>query len=179
VPSEGTMQFDLEEAIGMLGRTPAVLTALLSDIPDAWLHNREGEGTFSAHDVLGHLIFGEQTDWIPRTRIILESGEARPFEPFDRRGHESVIAGRPVDELLQQFSTLRVANLETLRGFRLDERAIGATGMHPALGRVTLRELLATWVAHDLSHIGQMVRVMGKRYREDVGPWREYLRIMG
>lgn len=172
------MSFCLEESIEILSRTPAVLSTLLGGLPEEWVHCREGVGTFSPHEVLGHLVFGEQTDWIPRTRIILESGESRPFEPFDRRGHEAFTVTRSNAELLREFATLRAASLEALRALQLDERALNARGVHPSLGPVTLRELLASWVVHDLGHISQIVRVMAKRLREDVGPWRE-MTILG
>lgn len=166
------MSFCLNESIEILSRTPAVLATLLGGLPEDWSHCREGEGTFSPHEVLGHLIFGEQTDWIPRTRIILESGESRPFDPFDRRGHEALTTTRSTAELLRDFTALRSASLQALRTLQLDERALDARGMQPSLGSVTLRELLASWVVHDFNHIAQIVRVMAKRYRDDVGPWR-------
>jgi hypothetical protein len=172
------MKFCLEESIDILSRTPGVLSALLGGLPDAWLHRSEGEGTFSPHDVLGHLIYGEQTDWIPRARIILDSGESRPFEPFNRWGHKDLVAARSTGDLLQEFATLRSANIGALRELRLDEEALDAIGMHPELGRVTMRELLASWVVHDLSHIAQIVRVMAKQHRTDVGPWREHMSIL-
>jgi hypothetical protein len=128
--------------------------------------------------VVGHLVFGEQTDWIPRARMILDSGAAGPFEPFDRRGHEAFTGALPTAELLREFAALRSANLEALRGFHLDESALNATGIHPSLGTVTMRQLLATWVAHDFAHMAQIVRVMAKRHRDDVGPWREFLTIL-
>ena len=170
--------FRLDESVVILSRTPSVLSALLDGLADSWLQFREAEGTFSAHDVLGHLVYGEQTDWIVRARIILEHGEARPFTTFDRRGHEGFAAIKSTRELLREFADLRAANLEALHTFSLDERLLDATGMHPELGRVTMRQLLATWVAHDLSHIAQIVRVMAKRQRDEVGPWREYLTIL-
>lgn len=172
------MEFQLEDAMEVLGRTPAVLTALLDGMPTVWLECRESPDAFSPRDVLGHLIFGEMTDWIPRARIILEHGEARPFDPFDRRGHQPLMAGKPMNELLAQFAALRSDNLAALRALPLDDRALEAAGTHPELGRVTLRALLATWVAHDLGHISQIVRVMASRYREDVGAWRAYLAIL-
>ena len=172
------MAFSLEEGIAVLSRTPAVLEALLPDLPETLLHTREGEGTFSPLDVLGHLIHGEKTDWIPRARIILEFGESKPFEPFDRRGHEDHIAGRSAADLLAEFAALRSANLGVLRGLQLSPRQIEAIGMHPDLGRVTLSQLLATWVTHDLGHISQIVRVLARRNTAAVGPWRAYLSIL-
>jgi hypothetical protein len=173
------MPFTLDEGVVILTRTPAVLEALLSDLPETLLHSREGEGTFSPFDVLGHLIHGEKTDWIPRARIILEHGESKPFEPFDRRGHETHITSRPVTELLAEFAALRSANLATLRDLQLTPHQLDATGMHPDLGRVTLAQLLATWTTHDLGHLSQIVRVLARRNTSAVGPWRAYLSILG
>ena len=173
------MAFSLDEGITVLSRTPAVLEALLSDLPEPLLHSREGEGTFSPLDVLGHLIHGEKTDWIPRARIILEFGESKSFEPFDRRGHESYAAGRSPADLLAEFAALRAANLEALRRLQLSPGQLEATGTHPDLGRVTLSQLLATWVTHDLGHISQIVRVLARRNTAAVGPWRAYLSILG
>jgi hypothetical protein len=172
------MEFHLAQAIEVLERTPLALSGLLHGISDPWLSAREGPETFSAIDVLGHLIYGEQADWIPRARIILECGEARIFDPFDRRGFASIIEGRSGDALLVQFAELRRESLRALRGFQLDEKLLDAAGTHPELGRVTMRQLLATWVAHDLGHIAQIVRVLARQYGEAVGPWREYLTIV-
>jgi hypothetical protein len=172
------MSFCLDEAIEILSRTPAVLSTMLNGLPEEWSHCREGDGTFSPHEVIGHLIFGEQTDWIPRSRIILESGESTPFEPFDRWGHEAFTPSRSTDDLLREFATLRARSLDELRRMKLDESALDQTGVHPSLGRVTLREMLASWVVHDFGHIAQIVRVMAKRHRDDVGPWRK-MTILG
>jgi len=172
------MELQVAQAIEILERTPQALTGLLQGVSDPWLNAREGPETFSPIDVLGHLIYGEEADWIPRARIILEHGQARPFDPFDRRGFRSIVAGQSVDALLNQFAALRAENLGTLRGFHLDRERLDFAGTHPALGRVTLRQLIATWVAHDLGHIAQIVRVMAKQYGEAVGPWREYLSIV-
>ena len=174
------MEFRLEQAIEVLEATPATVDALLRGKSGMWLNCRLGEGAFSPVDVLGHLIYGEMADWIPRARQILEGRGDTPFEPFDRRGHEQFIGGRTVGELLDWFAQLRRENLETLRGFGLDEQKLEMVGTHPDsnIGRVTLRNLIATWVAHDLGHIAQMVRVMAGEYREAVGPWRAYLTIV-
>jgi len=172
------MNFRVDESIGILSRTPAVLSALMSGLPEAWLHCREGEGSFSPHEVLGHLVFGERTDWIPRARIILEAGESRPFDPFDRHGHEAFTTTQSTGELLREFAALRQASLEALAGLRLDAAALDAAGTHPSLGRVTLRQLLSAWVVHDLGHIAQIARVLAGRHREDVGPWRQMLTIV-
>ena len=138
----------------------------------------EGAGTFSPFDNLGHLIHGERADWIPRARIILTQGPDRRFEPYDRFAQERESAGKSVEELLDEFATLRAANLATLRAWSLSERELALQGEHPEFGAVTLRQLLATWVAHDLGHMAQTARVMAKRYREPVGPWRAYLPIL-
>ena len=173
------MRFKLSDAIEILSGTPATLDALLRGKSPDWLDCRKGPETFSPTDVLGHLIFGEMTDWIPRARQILEGRGATPFEPFDPFGHVPLIQGRPVGELLDQFAALRTANLEALRGFDLDERKLAMPGIHPALGGVTLRHLLATWVVHDLGHIAQIMRVMSNEYAGDVGPWRAHLSVLG
>jgi hypothetical protein len=172
------MNFDLADTIGMLRRTPPVLRALLSDLPDAWLRSNEGPDTWSPFDVLGHLIDGEETDWIPRARIILARGPNPAFEPFDRFRHQRLNRETPVAALLERFAALRSENVSVLAGFRLTPRELALEGIHPEFGRVTLRELLATWVAHDLGHIGQTVRVMAKQYGEAVGPWRRYLPVL-
>lgn len=169
------MDFQLAEAIEILERTPATVSALLNGLSNPWLHASEGPGAFSPIDVLGHLIYGEQTDWIPRARIIVESGEARPFDPFDRRGFLSIIEGQDVGELLAQFANLRKQNLAELQRLSPD---LDLAGTHPALGRVTMRQLLASWVVHDLGHIAQITRVLANQYREAVGPWREYLSVV-
>ena len=172
------MNFDLDDAIGLLRRTPPVLRALLSDLPEAWLRSNEGPDTWSPFDVLGHLIDGEETDWIPRARIILARGPNPAFEPFDRFRHQRLNRETPVAALLERFAALRSENVTVLAGFRLTSRELALEGIHPEFGRVTLRELLATWVAHDLGHIGQTVRVMAKQYGEAVGPWRRYLPVL-
>jgi hypothetical protein len=169
------MEFRIEEAGEFLARTPATLNALLAGLPDAWLRASEGPGTFTPIDVLGHLIYGEQVDWIPRAKIILEHGEARAFDPFDRVGFGPILEGRSVRELLAQFEELRRSNLAALRNLSPD---LEATGTHPELGRVTMGQLLAAWVVHDLGHISQILRVLAKQYGEAVGPWRAYLSIV-
>ena len=178
MPEPRATTFDLANAIEVLERTPAAFRALLAGLPDAWTSPNEGPDTFSAFDNLGHLVHGERTDWIPRARIILEHGRARPFEPFDRfaQSHES--RGKRVADLLDELEILRARNLDTLRGWRLTARELALEGEHPALGRVTLAQLLATWVVHDLGHLAQTSRVMAKQYRDEVGPWRAYLPIL-
>ena len=172
------MDFDLDEAAAVLERTPAAFRALLGGLPDAWTRPNEGPDTFSARDNLAHLIHGERTDWIPRARVILAQGDDRRFPPFDRFAFRRESAGRPLAELLDEFAALRAGSLDTLRGWRLGERELALEGEHPAFGPVTLRQLLATWVAHDLGHLAQTSRVMAKQYRDAVGPWRAYLPVL-
>lgn len=170
--------FEVAHALEVLERTPATLRALLSGLSERWTVPNEGADTFSAFDNLGHLVHGERTDWIPRARIILEHGRSRPFEPFDRFAQVDESRGRRVADLLDEFERLRGANLETLRGWRLTTRELALEGEHPALGTVTLAQLLAAWVVHDLGHLAQTSRVMAKQYRDEVGPWRAYLPIV-
>lgn len=172
------MELDPREALQVLERTPATLQALLAGLSDSWLGATEGPDTFSPLDVLGHLIYGEETDWVPRIRIILEQGESKPFTPFDRLGFISESRGKSVQQLLDRFDALRRENLAFVRGLDLDEAALGRRGTHPGLGRVTLSQLLAAWAVHDLGHVKQVVRVLARQYREAVGPWREYLTIL-
>jgi hypothetical protein len=174
-----TMNFRLDEGLESLAATPAAVDALLRSRPEAWLTCRMGEGTFTPRDVLGHLVFAEMTDWIPRARHILEGHGATPFAPFDRVGHRPLIDGRPIAELLDRFAALRRENLETLRGFHLGEAQLEMTGTHPELGPVTLRQLLATWVVHDLGHIAQLMRILAYEYRDEIGPWRQFVTIVG
>jgi hypothetical protein len=171
-------RFDLADAIAVLERTPAAFRALLERLPAAWTTPNEGPDTFSAFDNLGHLVHGERTDWIPRARIILEHGRARPFDPYDRFAQVHESRGKSVEDLLDELARLRAENLETLRGWKLTGRELELEGEHPALGRVTLAQLLAAWVVHDLGHLAQTARVMAKQYRDDVGPWRAYLPIV-
>jgi hypothetical protein len=172
------MSLQLSEAIAVLERTPATFSALLAGLPDPWTSSNEGPDTFSAFDNVGHLIHGERTDWIARARIILEQGDNRRFEPYDRFAQVRESEGKTIAELLDEFARLRAENLATLRGWNLSDRELALEGEHPDLGAVTLRQLLATWVAHDLGHIAQTARVMAKRYREAVGPWRAYLPVL-
>ena len=173
------MDFDLKHAIEILGRTPVVLNSLLRDLPESWLVQNEGPETWSPYDVVGHLIHGEETDWIPRAKIILEHGEARPFEPFDRVAMFEKSKGKTITELLDTFARVRAENLRELRTMNLTPALLARRGTHPELGTVTLKQLLATWVVHDLGHIRQVVRVMAKQYRDEVGPWKAYLAILG
>ncbi len=162
----------------MLERTPRALTAMLSGLPSAWTASNEGPDTWSPYDVLGHLVHGERTDWIPRARIILAQGDDRRFAPVDRFAFRHESAGRSLAELLDEFAARRAASLTELRSWELGERELALQGEHPAFGAVTLRQLLATWVAHDLGHVAQTSRVRAKQYRDAVGPWRVYLRVL-
>ena len=171
-------RFELANAIAVLERTPAAFHALLAGLPDAWTTPNEGPDTFSVFDNVGHLVHGERTDWIPRARIILEHGRARPFDPYDRFAQVNESRGKSVQDLLDELARLRAQNLETLRGWQLTDRELALEGEHPALGRVTLAQLLAAWVVHDLGHLAQTARVMAKQYRDEVGPWLAYLPIV-
>lgn len=172
------MNFHLSDAIAVLERTPAAFRALLGGLPEGWTTCDEGPETFSAFENVGHLSHGERADWIPRARIILAQGPSRRFEPYDRFAQRRESAGKTLAELLDEFARRRTENVATLRGWNLTARELALEGEHPALGPVTLRQLLATWVAHDLGHLAQTSRVMAKRYRDDVGPWRAYLPIL-
>ena len=175
---EITMEYELSHAVDILRRTPATLNSLLRDLPEPWLVKNEGAETWSPYDVIGHLIHGEQTDWIPRAKIILEYGETRAFEPFDRVAMFASSKGKSIDELLDRFAELRAGNLRELQAMNLTADLLDKCGRHPELGVVTLKQLLSTWVVHDLGHVRQVVRVMSKQYRDAVGPWRAYLSIL-
>lgn len=172
------MSFRLDEAIDLLERTPSICRAWMRDLAPAWTDADEGPESFSARDVVAHFVQGEEEDWLARTRILLEHGTARPFAPFDRYRFREIYAGQSTEELLDRFEELRSRNLTALRSMELGDDELDQRGMHPALGEVTLRQLLATWVAHDQVHIAQIARVMAKRYTEEVGPWREYLTLL-
>lgn len=172
------MHVEMSHVFEVLERTPGALRSLLGGLSDDWTLPNEGPETFSPHDVVGHLIQGEKTDWIPRVRHILEHGSATPFEPFDRFGFRAYATGVPIDALLDDFARLRAENLEILRGFRLASDQFPREGWHPALGKVTLGQLIATWVVHDLNHLAQATRVMAKQYRDQVGPWTQFLGIL-
>jgi DinB superfamily len=171
------MTFDLSRSIEILERTPRVLDELLRDLPDHWTRVNEGGETWSAYDVVGHLIHGERTDWMERLRKCL-SADDKAFRKFDRTAMFTESEGRTLEELLSTFAVLRRNNLDDLRALNIAGTQFNSTGIHPAFGTVTLRQLLSTWVAHDLGHIAQIVRVMAKQYKEEVGPWKEYLRIV-
>lgn len=170
--------FDLQAGTAVLERTPVALREMLAGLPAQWILADEGPETWSPFVVVGHLVHGERTDWIPRARIILEQAANRRFEPFDRFAQFRESEGKSVAQLLDELSDLRRANLDTLRGWHLTEEKLALEGEHPEFGAVTLRQLLATWVAHDLGHIAQIARVMAKQYREAIGPWRAYLPIV-
>ena len=172
------MEFELDKAREVLRRTPGTLNALLSDLPDDWVLANEGPETFSPYDVIGHLIEGEENDWIPRAKIILDQGEARPFDKFDRFAMFEKSQGKSLRELLARFEEVRGESLRQLDELDLTAERLQKRGSHPALGVVTLSQLLAAWVVHDLGHIRQIVRVMAKQYREAIGPWTAYLTIV-
>ena len=172
------MDFDLDRSIDVLGRTPSTLTALLKGLAEPWIRGIEGPDTFSPFDVVGHLIDGEETDWIPRARIILARGPQPQFEPYDRFRHRARNGHRSLASLLDEFASLRAGNLDLLRSWRLTPADLELPGLHPSLGPVTLRQLLAAWVVHDLGHIAQAVRVMAKQYTGEVGPWVPYLPVL-
>ena len=172
------MEHDLTQTISLLSRTPAVLNALLRDLPEAWTLATEGEDTWSPFDVVGHLIHAERTDWLPRARRILEFGETRAFEPFDRVGQIRESQGKSLDQLLDEFARLRSESLDELRALSLQPEDLNRCGRHPSLGQVTLSQLLATWAVHDLTHLHQISRTMAHQYREAVGPWNVYLGVL-
>jgi hypothetical protein len=172
------MEFDLTTGTAILARTPDTLRAMLSGLPPEWTDATEGPDTWSPYVIVGHLIHGERTDWIPRARIILEQGTERRFTPYDRFAQFRESKGKRLADLLDEFDALRRENLETLSGWHLSDAQLVLEGEHPQFGSVTLRQLLATWVVHDLGHIAQAARVMAKQYREPIGPWRAYLPIV-
>jgi hypothetical protein len=189
LPNMATMtEFSLAEAVAVLARTSATLDALLRGLPDIWVRGNEGRSkdgrtneekdTWSAFDIVGHLIVGERTDWMPRARIILEHGEARPFDPFDRFAQSKENQGKSLEQLLDDFARLRQENLAALQALNLQREDLTRRGTHPALGVVTLSELLATWAVHDLTHVHQLSRVMAHQYCDAVGPWRAYLGVL-
>jgi len=172
------MDFTLADGIPVLERTPATLRALLGGLPVGWTDATEGAETWSPYVVVGHLIHGERTDWIPRARIILAQGPERRFTPYDRFAQFRESEGKPLEQLLDEFAAARQENVATLQSWRLTDAQLALQGVHPVFGAVTLRQLLATWVAHDLGHLVQVARVMARQYREAIGPWRTYLSVM-
>lgn len=172
------MTYDLATARPLLARTPAVLDTLLRGLPEPWTTSTEGPDTWTAFDVVGHLIHGERTDWMPRVEHLLEHGESLPFPPFDRFAQFEASRGLHLDALLDTFAALRAESLRRLDALSLTPTDLGRTGRHPSFGVVTLGQHLSTWVVHDLDHLSQVVRVMARQYADAVGPWREYLRIV-
>ena len=172
------IQFQLDQAINILKRTPKVLSCLLNDLPEEWIHNNEGEDTWSPFDIIGHFIHGEKTDWIPRAQLILSDREDKAFAPFDRFAQFEASKGKSLFELLSEFSVLRERNIELLEAMQLNSMDLAREGVHPEFGKVTLEQLLATWVTHDLGHIAQITRVMAKQYKDEVGPWSAYIPIL-
>jgi hypothetical protein len=172
------MEQNLSHTISLLARTPAALNALLRDLPDSWTLQNEGENSWSAFDIIGHLIHGEGTDWMPRAKIILQSGETQPFPPFDRLAQIRESQGKSLPQLLDEFASLRSENLRELRALNLRQQDLALFGRHPALGVVTLAQLLATWAVHDLTHLHQISRVLAHQYREAVGPWSAFLGVL-
>lgn len=169
------MAFELDAAVAALNRTPDVVDALLGHLDEAWVWHRPGPGEWSSAEVLGHFIHGERTDWMPRARIILDHGEARPFDPFDRDGSVAAATGRTAKELLAAFRSLRTENVTTLLSWNLTGADLDRTGTHPAFGPVTLRQLLATWATHDHVHLAQLTQALATAWTEEVGPWQAYL----
>lgn len=172
------MKYSSERSVEILERTPIVLKTLLSGLDDGWVMANEGPETFSPYDVVGHLIYGEKTDWVVRAKIILEFGLAKPFEPWDRFAQYEESKGKTLQQLLDEFERVRNENIKWLRSLNLTGADLDKKGMHPALGEVTLRNLLSTWVVHDLTHLAQVTRVMAKQYKDEIGPWPEFFRIL-
>ena len=172
------MDFQLDEARVILRRTPGTLAALLRGLPDGWTRSTEGADTWSAYDIVGHLLHGEEGNWIARAQMILENGDGLPFESFNRTAMFTKFEGYTLDQLLDAFGEARARNLATLEGLEITPEKLALTGTHPALGTVTLSQLLAAWVTHDLNHVGQIVEVMARQYVDAVGPWKAYLAIL-
>ena len=176
--ADNPMKFDLNQAIEVLERTPGTLRIMLAGLSEGWIHGNYGPDTFSPFDVVGHLITGEKTDWMTRTRLILEHGTARPFAKYDRYAQFEESRGKSLGQLLDEFERLREANVRALRDLHLTPQDLAKHGKHPALGEVTLEQLLATWVAHDMNHVAQVAKAIATQYEEAVGPWKEYLGIL-
>jgi len=172
------MKFDLDKSYEILQRTPSVLKALLQEVHEDWVMNNEGPDTFSPYDVVGHLIHGEKTDWPDRIKLIWENETPQLFVPYDRFAMFDESKGKTLIELLGEFETLRQKNMQWFRSLNLSEADLDKKGIHPKFGKVTLRQLLSTWVVHDLTHLAQITRVMGKQYKEEIGPWVDFFRIM-
>jgi hypothetical protein len=172
------MEHSLDQTISLLTRTPAALNAFLRDLPEAWTHRNEGPTTWTTFDVIGHLAHCERSDWMPRARMILHSGESQAFTPLDRGGHARESYGKSLQQLLDEFAELRSANLQDLRALNLRTEDLARRGRHPSVGSVTMSELLATWATHDLTHLHQISRIMAYQYSEAVGPWSAYLGVL-
>lgn len=172
------MKFERKKAVEILERTPQVLNNLLHGVSDEWIMSNEGPDTFSPYDVVGHLIHGEKTDWVVRAKIILEHGVKKPFDPYDRFAQYEESKGKSLQQLLDEFEMIRHENVAWLQSMQLTEQELERKGLHPVLGEVTLRNLLSTWVVHDLTHLAQITRVMAKQYKEEMGPWPEFFRIL-
>ena len=172
------MKYSINEAAQVLEKTPLVLRSLLTGLSDGWTLSNEGPDTFSPYDVLGHLIHGEKTDWVTRAKIILAFGISKPFTPWDRFAQYEESKGKTLDQLLDEFAAVRKENMQWFTSLSLTETDLDRKGMHPKLGEITLRNLLSTWVVHDLTHIAQITRVMAKQYKEEMGPWPEFFRIL-
>jgi DinB family protein len=172
------MEQNLQQTIALLARTPGTLDALLRELPESWTHRNEGGDSWTAYDVVGHLVHAERTDWMPRARMVLQFGETRTFEKFDRLGQVRASEGKTLGQLLDEFARVRAENLVELRELNLRQEDLDRRGRHPFLGVVTLSQLLATWAAHDLTHLHQLSRIMAYQYREAVGPWSVYLGVM-
>jgi len=172
------MEQNLQQTIALLSRTPAALNVFLRELPDSLTRQNEGGDTWSAYDIVGHLVYAERTDWMPRVKMILEFGETRAFEKFDRLGQVRESQGKSLGQLLDEFAGVRAENLDELRALNLQKKDLNRRGRHPSLGVVTLSQLLATWAAHDLTHLHQLSRIMAHQYREAVGPWSAYLGVL-
>ncbi|HEY7354733.1 MAG TPA: DinB family protein [Terriglobales bacterium] len=172
------MQHNLENTIALLTHTPAALSGFVRDLPEIWTECNEGEASWTVFDVVGHLVYAERTNWMPRVKRLLESGERRAFDTFDREGYIKESQGRSLTELLDEFARLRSASIAELRALNFGTQDLDRRGLHPTFGPVTLSELLATWAAHDLTHLHQITRIMAYQYRETVGPFREFLGVM-
>ncbi|XWN36792.1 MAG: DinB family protein [Balneola sp.] len=173
-----SISFNIDEAISILERTPKVLSALLSGLSEEWLYNNEGGSTWSPHQVLGHLLYGEETDWLPRTKIILEFDATKEFEPYDRFAQDRLYADKSPEDLLYLFEKRRAQNLKKLKRMSLSPDDLMRKGKHPEFGEITLKEMLSAWVVHDLGHINQISRVLAKNYKEEIGPWSKYLTVV-
>ncbi len=178
ITNDNKMKYSLERSYEILDRTPAVLQALLVGLSDDWVMPNEGPETFSPYDVIGHLVHGEKTDWVVRTKLILEFGNTQTFEKYDRFAQYEESKGKSLQQILDEFAAIRKENMIWFKSLNLTEDDLNSKGMHPVLGEVTLRNLLATWVVHDLTHIAQITRVMAKQYKTEMGPWPEFFRIL-